>query len=61
MNRLDVGKFARVVMKDSFVKTGTIEDIGEKSVTLIYNSGIREEIFFDAIASMRIGEKNGRK
>ena len=48
-------------MKDSFVKTGTIADIGEKSVTLIYNSGIREEIFFDAIASIRIGEKNGRK
>lgn len=54
MEGSDIGKSCRIVMKDGHPKTGVVIARTDKSITIRLANGDAEELFLDAVASIKI-------
>lgn len=56
MNAMDIGKSVRVLMRDGHAKSGKLVYVAERSLTLGFYNGDTKEIFYDAIASVKVNQ-----
>jgi hypothetical protein len=54
MDKSDLNHSCRIILLDGFLQTGVVKEITDKSITISKPDGSKIEIFFAAIASIKV-------